>query len=188
MPAQTAHALANARRGDVLNEIGVREWKRGHYEVALATFRDAHDLFEALGHAASAGLMSNSIGACLLKIGRLDEARTTLDAAVRTHAAGGEPLLEGHALALLGDVAVAQADIPRAASCYERSLAVRRRIDDRRGAAWMHLSLARALAPLDASRADAEAAHALALAEDLGDADILAAARAWRPATGDLPT
>jgi tetratricopeptide (TPR) repeat protein len=170
----------DALRGDLLNEIGVREWKRGNYEAALETFREAHDVFEPLGHAASAGLMINSIGACLLKLERWDEARHALEAGVRAHAAAGEPLLEGHALALLGDVAMAQADAVRAVDCYEQSLAVRRRIDDRRGAAWMHVSLARALAPRDAARADAEATRALALAEDLGDADILAAARAWQ--------
>jgi tetratricopeptide (TPR) repeat protein/class 3 adenylate cyclase len=178
----------DAQRGDLLNEIGVREWKRGNHEAALAAFREALGLFEALGHPASAGLMINSIGACLLKLGRLDEALTTLEDGVRAHVAADEPLLEGHALALLGDLAMAQADVPRAAALYGRSLEVRQRIDDRNGAAWMHLSLARALSGHDRPRAAAEASRALALAEELGDPDLLAAARASQPAPGDVTT
>jgi tetratricopeptide (TPR) repeat protein len=170
----------NGRRGDLLNEIGVREWKRGEYEAALAAFREARDGFENLGHTTSAGLMTNSIGACLLKLGRLDEARETLEAGARAHAAAGEALLEGHALALLGDLAMAQTDGRRAAALYEQSLGVRRRIDDKRGAAWMHLSLARAVADHDQPRAEGEAARALALAEELGDREIQDTARAWR--------
>ena len=178
-----------AGRGHLLNEIGLREWKRGSFEAALEAFREARALFEQLALAGSAGLMMNSIGACLLKLGRVEDARRTLEDALPVHAAATQPLLEGHALALLGDAAVAAGDLQAAVEAYERSLAIRRRIGDRRGEAWMHVSLARASREAGAhGRAREQALAAAAIGEELNDGEILAAGRALaEPAASGEP-
>jgi tetratricopeptide (TPR) repeat protein/class 3 adenylate cyclase len=166
------------RRGDILNEIGIREWKREQFEAALGTFRDARAVFERLGQREHVGLMLNSIGSCLARLGRVDEARETLEGAVRAHAGGGQLLLEGHALALLGDVARTQRDLPGAITCYERSLMIRQEVGDRRGEGWMHHHLARACHDAgEGDRARQEVARAEAIGLELGDGEILAACR-----------
>jgi len=168
----------DGERGHLLNEIGTREWKRGTFDAALEVFREARDIFERLDQARSAGLMLNSIGACLLKLGRPAEAAQTLEHAIVVHAAAGHSLLEGHALALLGDVALVEGEAVRALAHYETSRAIRERIGDRRGEAWMRLSLARASrASGNEDRAAREAALAHAAAEGLHDAELLASVR-----------
>ena len=132
------------RRGHILNEIGIREWTREQFESALGTFREGLAVFERLGQRGHTGLMLNSIGSCLARLGRAEEAQATLERAVHVHADSGQLLLEGHAVALLGDVARAQRDAPRAVACYERSLAIRQQLGNRRGEGWMRHHLARA--------------------------------------------
>ena len=166
------------RRGHLLNEIGIREWKRGQLDSALDTFRAALAVFEPLDQPEHIGLMLNSIAACLLRLDRTDEAKTTLGRALRIYAAGGHALLQGHALALLGDVAVEEHDYSRATAAYEQSLAIRQRTGDRRGEAWMRHHLARVcLETGQADRAHQEVARAEAIGVELGNDEVVAACR-----------
>ncbi|HUE85942.1 MAG TPA: tetratricopeptide repeat protein [Vicinamibacterales bacterium] len=166
-------------RGHILNEIGIREWRREQFEPALDRFREALSVFERLGHGEHIGLMLNSIGSCLARLGRVEEAQATLEGAVGAHAAGGHLLLEGHALALLGDVARAQRDTPRAVAAYEQSLVIRQRLGDRRGEGWMRHHLARACheAGLE-EQARQHATRAAAIGGELGDGELVAACQA----------
>ena len=167
------------QRGQILNEIGIREWKQRHFEAALDTFRDALGVFERLDQREHLGLMLNSIGSCLVRLERMDEAQDSLERAVRVHAAGAQHLLEGHALALLGDVALARRDASGAIAYYEQSLAIRERLGDRRGEGWMRHLLARASQEAgQGDRARQEAALAAAIAEELADGELVAACRA----------
>ena len=52
--------------------------------------------------------------------------------------------MEGHGLAVLGDVHLACKRYDDASQCYEASLAIRRAIGDRRGEGWMLHNLANA--------------------------------------------
>lgn len=163
-------------RGALLNEIGIREWKRGQFGPALDTFREALAIFERIGEAEHAGLMMNSIGACLLRLDRAADAESTLEDAVRAHAARGHPVLEGHALALLGDAARAQGNTGRATASYAQSLALRQTLGDRLGEGWMRQHLAEAYREAgDEDRAREEAALAAAIGRELGNEELAAA-------------
>jgi tetratricopeptide (TPR) repeat protein len=178
------------RRGRVLNEIGIREWSRNQFESALDVFRQALVEFERLDQPEHAGLMLNSMGACLLRLGRADEAKSMLDRAMRAHATSRQDVLEGHALALLGDVAEMQRDHAAAIAAYEQSLAIRQQRGDRRGEGWMRHHIARACQDAGlAERARAEIARAEQIGHELADGEILEACRRFGapPAEDALP-
>jgi tetratricopeptide (TPR) repeat protein/class 3 adenylate cyclase len=177
------------RRGHILNEIGIREWSREKFESALGRFRDALTVFERLGQAEHAGLMLNSIGACLTRLDRMDEAKPILERAIRAHASGRQALLHGHALALLGDVALAQRDYLVAIAAYEQSLAIRQQLSDRRGEGWMRHHLARACQDAgQPDRAREEILRAEQIAQALSDGEMIAACRRFgAPAAAEAP-
>lgn len=60
------------------------------------------------------------------------------------HRSGERQLLEGHALAAIGDVLYDQEKFELATRLYEMSLEIRRNLNDRKGEAWMLHHLARA--------------------------------------------
>jgi tetratricopeptide (TPR) repeat protein len=160
-------------RGNLLNEIGIREWSRGRVDRALDAFREALALFERLSQPTPAGLMLNSIGSCLLRLERLDEADEVLRRATDVTSSSGQLLLEGHALGLRGDVALARGDPRAARGFYERSLALRQRSGDRRGEGWMSHHLARACrAAGDLDLARDHASRSAAIAEQIRDGEL----------------
>jgi serine/threonine protein kinase/tetratricopeptide (TPR) repeat protein/class 3 adenylate cyclase len=175
-------------RGRILNKIGIREWSRGQFEPALSTFSEALVVFERLDQREHAGLMLNSIGACLTRLGRAAEAKSILERAVRAHVESRQANLEGHALALLGDVALAEQDHAAAIAAYQQSLSIRQQRGDRRGEGWMHHHLARAFeaAGLRDQQRDA-VARAEAIGVELADAELLAACQALAVAPAPDP-
>ncbi len=136
-------ALDSELRGELLNEIGILEWKRGRYDEALDSYRQALAIYERSGEDVKAGVVLNSIGATLVRSGDAAEAVTTLERALTLHEQTGQQLLRGHALALLGDLALDAGDVSRAHECYRESLDLRKRTGDRRGEGWMRYQLAR---------------------------------------------
>ena len=90
--------------------------------------------------------MMNSIAITLGMLGRRADARERLEEALAHHRDTGQPHLEGHALAALGDWYWESHDVERAAEWYERSLQTRQSIGDERGEGWMLQRLARARA------------------------------------------
>ena len=112
----------------------------------------------------------NSIGACLTRLGRRDEARTVLSESLALSRQLGERQLEAHALTTLGHVFVDAHDATRAAECFERSLVIRREIGDRSGEGWMYLRLADLRQGLD-DRAGARAAYDAAATAAIEAAD-----------------
>jgi tetratricopeptide (TPR) repeat protein len=162
-----------ATEGRLCNTVGILEWTQGNFPEALAWYRRALDVFEGLDDAAGAGLMRNSIGVTLKALGRRDEARTALEKAVAHQRAAGQPLLEGHALAALGEIHHEVGDTGRALECYEASLRLRRQVRDRRGEGWMLHHLARA--HLDRGlpgQAREQIEDATRIADEIGDAEL----------------
>jgi class 3 adenylate cyclase/tetratricopeptide (TPR) repeat protein len=165
-----------AAEGRIRNVLGILEWSRGEHARALAHYERGHAVFTELGDAAHAGLMLNSAGLALQALGRLDDAERRLHEAVALHRESGARQLEGHALALLGDVCTGRDEPGRAADFYRQSLEIRRAIGDRRGEGWMLHHLARAeLADGQPYEVRERAETAARIAAECGDAELTAA-------------
>jgi tetratricopeptide (TPR) repeat protein len=178
---EEAIALAAAsgdhrREGSLHNQLGILYWERGRYAEALRQYEVGLRIFRELGDAVHEGLMLNSLGLTLCRLERHDEARTVLEQGLSLNRKTGERLLEAHSLAALGEVYVGIGRLEDAGARYEGALAIRRAMGDRKGEGWMlhHLSRVRAAqgAADDAARCTE---HARQLAEECGDAALLAA-------------
>ncbi|HVS66255.1 MAG TPA: tetratricopeptide repeat protein [Thermoanaerobaculia bacterium] len=177
---------AGALRGEVLNNLGIVEWRLGSYENALDRYRQALEHFQSRGDHAHEGLMLNSIGATLRQLGRPEEAAAILLRAESVHRESGEELLRGHASALLGDIERDAGRLEEAHRWYEQSLDIRRAIGDLGGEAWMHLRLAEVAAGLGSrERAAASLSSAAALGLRLEDERIGAECSRLERAVGE---
>jgi tetratricopeptide (TPR) repeat protein/class 3 adenylate cyclase/tRNA A-37 threonylcarbamoyl transferase component Bud32 len=159
-----AEAKVEERVAEVLNQLGIVEWRLGRYTQALERYRRALEIFRREGDRRHEGLMLNSIGATLRMLDRREEAAAVLLQAEAVHRESGEELLRGHASALLGDLERDAARPVEARRWYEQSLDVRRAIGDLPGETWMCLRLAGV--SIDAG-SPAEARGWLETAEDL---------------------
>lgn len=169
-------AGARRREAEILNSLGILEWRHGAFDRALERYEEALALFRKLEDRVHTGLILNSLGVTLRAMGRREEARARLREALATHRQSGEALLEGHALAALGDLSMDEGEPDRAREWFARSLEVRTAIGDRRGEGWMHERLARvntATGRDAAARACLDAARTAAA--DVGDPELLRA-------------
>lgn len=135
--------LGGERAGSIQYAIGLLHWKRGQLDEALRRFESAYASLADTEARADAGLALNSIGRALLDLGRLEEARERLLAAVRFQEASGERLLEAHALATLAEVELADGQPERAGERFGEALGIREDLKDARGTGWMFEGLAR---------------------------------------------
>jgi tetratricopeptide (TPR) repeat protein/class 3 adenylate cyclase len=176
------------KEGELLNALGILEWRVREYGEALDCYERAYALFKTLGDRARAGLALNSIGATLLCLNRVEDATQRLEEAVRLNREGGQELLEGHALGVLGDAYLAAGAMGSAVRSYEASLAIRRRIGDRRGEGWMLYNLARA-ADISGENAAAGAFRedARRVGVELGDNELLRACESPHSTPADRP-
>jgi tetratricopeptide (TPR) repeat protein/class 3 adenylate cyclase len=162
--------------GRLHNTIGILEWNRGDYLAALSHYERALAIFRELEDAAHTGLMLNSIGVTLHALGRIEEAGGWLSEAIAHHSREALRQLEGHALAALGELEESLDELSTAAGLYERSLAIRREIGDRRGEAWMLHHLAQvAIARGTLAEADEYIAAAAQAANDCDDEQLVQA-------------
>ncbi len=165
--------------GEVLNAMGIIRWHLRDFAEALSCYRQALELFRTAGNMANAGLMLNSIARTLHEMGKPAQAAELLEEAVAHHRRHDEPLLEGHALLLLGEIALGRGDAPTAMSALSASLAIRRRLGDKRGEAWVEHALARAYIDLGREPEARAALHrAMALTADVQDKDLTRACEA----------
>jgi serine/threonine protein kinase/predicted ATPase/class 3 adenylate cyclase len=134
-----------AKKGDLLNTMGIIEWGRSNYTEALDYYQRALAFFESLGDAVHAGLMLNSIGVTLHNLGRAEESVAHLGNALQLHRQSGQRLLEAHALAALGKISDEAMSLDEAREYYAASLQIRKEIGDRTGEGWMSHHLARIL-------------------------------------------
>ncbi|HSK18306.1 MAG TPA: tetratricopeptide repeat protein [Longimicrobiales bacterium] len=150
---RTAHreALDHAVRagdrdaqGRLLNNLGIMAWESADYDDALVRYEQALAVYRDLRDDAGIGLILNSIAATLRAMGRIEEARENLEEALPVHQRAGSRLLEGHAFAMLGDIALDAGNAERALWLFTESHALREQIGDQLGAGWMHSRIARA--------------------------------------------
>jgi tetratricopeptide (TPR) repeat protein len=162
-----------AKEGELLNTMGIIEWRQGEYQNALLHYQEALEIYEELGDLAGAGLMLNSIGVTLRYLGRYDEARNCLRQAVLTNRQAGQKQFEGYALAIVGDIYRDQGKHEQALHYYRASLDIRRTIGDRRGEGWMLHALAQEYALLNSLPQARECViQALAIAEECTDEEM----------------
>ncbi|HET7566258.1 MAG TPA: tetratricopeptide repeat protein [Gemmatimonadaceae bacterium] len=174
--ARAAASGEHRREGSLHNQLGILHWELGRYGEALRQYEMGVRIFRELGDAVHEGLMLNSLGLTLCRLKRHEEARTVLEQGLSLNRKTGERLLEAHSLAALGEVYTGIGRLDDAAAQYEVALAIRRTMEDRKGEGWMlhYLSRVRRAqgAEADAARC---AEHARRLAEECGDAALLAA-------------
>jgi serine/threonine protein kinase/tetratricopeptide (TPR) repeat protein len=159
--------------GELLNTAAIIEWANQNYTAALASYEKALGIFRGLHDSAHTGLMLNSIGVTLNKLGRRDEAIERLEEALDLHRESGERLLESHALAALGDVFYETGTHERARMHYQASLEIRRERRDRKGEGWMLSKLAAVLTAQGERReARTMLAEAGSIADEIADEQL----------------
>src|SRR5215467_6797023 len=181
-----AVALGDAhRQGDILNALGITDWKRGDYEQALMHYGQALVQYREAGGLSETALMLNSLGVTLRSLGRHEEALARLQQAVHAAHQADHRLFLGYALAAIGDVYRDKGDYPEAVNHYQRSLEIRREIGDRQGEGWMlhHLATTECSdGRMDHAReCVAQASH---IAEHLSDKDLIQACTDLRTQLG----
>jgi tetratricopeptide (TPR) repeat protein len=162
-----------AAEGRLRNIIGILEWESGRHAAALEQYEAALACFRRAENAEGIGLALNSIGVTLRAMGRRDNARRALDDALEHNRREGLDVLLGHALGARGALEMDAGEVDRAAVCFEESLAIRLRLHDRRGEAWMRYELA----GVAAARGSPDTGRSLraaaaALADECGDAAL----------------
>jgi tetratricopeptide (TPR) repeat protein len=118
----------------------------------------------------------NSIGLTLGRLRRHGEALVRLREALEIHRRTGEKLLEGHCLAIIGDINRENGEKGEALHHYQESLEIRREVGDRRGQGWMLYSLGLIHAGQDGyEQARDYLLQARAIAQDCADAELFQA-------------
>jgi len=130
-------------------------------------------LFEELEDQVHVGLVLNSMAVTLKDMGDAPVALTRAEEALRVNRATGQQVLEGHTLAILGDLYFDVDSLDEALKHYEASLDLRREIADGRGEGWMlhHLSRLYAAKGMN-DLAGSFASEAAALADHHEDAEL----------------
>lgn len=145
--AALAASLADRRtEGRLRNVIGILEFGRESYAVALDQYELSLDAFSECEDAEGVGLALNSIGLTLRTMGRLDDAREALVRALAYNELIPRADLLGHTLGMLGGVEMDAGAPDRALPFLQRSLAIRVESGDTRGEGWMCYELSRAAA------------------------------------------
>ncbi len=156
MPGASPAAHASPSPAD-LRADGLRLFRQGQYEAALARFRAAETVFREQGDAGMATEMLNNQGVVHRLRRRWPEARQALQAAADGFAALDDPGRQGQALANLGDVHAARKERRQAAALYGQAAALLAQAGDpvrqsqvlramsldqlRRGGVWAAISL-----------------------------------------------
>ncbi len=162
---------AREKQADILNSLAIIAWQERHFDLALHRYQRALDCL-APEDGVHRSFILNSIGATLRSLGRDKEARTHFEQALTEARAAGERLVEGHALAGLGDL-FSETDDVAAIDCYRSSLAIREEIGDVRGEGWMAYKLAGVLYRRGDEEARELSRRALHRAEASGDVELV---------------
>ncbi|HYL30517.1 MAG TPA: tetratricopeptide repeat protein [Gemmatimonadales bacterium] len=126
-----AEALDDAPRQAWLhNLLGIAAWERGDFTDALGHYEAALAQVRRMDQRADEGVILNSLGVTLSRLGRHEEACRVLNESVTLNEATGERLLLAHALAALGEASAATGRAADARRCYERAAAIRRDLGD----------------------------------------------------------
>ncbi len=172
--AGLAASLADSRtEGRLRNVIGILEFGRANYEAALDQYEMALHAFSSCEDTEGVGLALNSLGLTLRTLGRLDDARETLQRALAYNELCPRADLLGHTLGMLGNVEMDAGAPDRALPHFERSRAIRIQSGDARGEGWMCYELSRAAAAASMpDRARAMLDVGARAAQECGDSEL----------------
>ena len=185
-------AIALFEKGKVLTSLGRIHEAVPHLEEASLLFdklKNLENKTQVLCEIAKslekddkkhAGFILNSMAATLIKLKQGKQALIRLEEAMQYHKQANQPLLEGHALAMLGDIYFDLKEINRAKRSYEKSSVLRRKIGDRKGEGWMSLRLAKVFKVQGlATKSQSYAQKALKIAKECDDRDFLEEVQAY---------
>jgi len=126
-----AEALDDApRQASFRNLLGILAWERGAFADALTHYEAALVAVLRTDQRADEGVILNSLGVTLSRLGRHEDACRVLDESVTLNEASGQRLLLAHALAALGDACAANGRAGDARRFYQRAEAIRRDLGD----------------------------------------------------------
>ncbi|MEC9073242.1 MAG: tetratricopeptide repeat protein, partial [Myxococcota bacterium] len=97
-----------ARVLTALQNLGVVQQESGQYIQALSSYGEAHQLATALGQTGRQAQLGGNLGVLWCYLGELDKAREVLERELSLSRQEQNRFLEGIALAMLGEVALAQ--------------------------------------------------------------------------------
>jgi tetratricopeptide (TPR) repeat protein len=121
-----AEALDDApRQASLRNLLGILAWEHGAFADALTHYEAALTEVRRTDQRADEGLILNSLGVTLSRLGQHEEARRVLEESVALNEATGQRLLQAHALAGLADACAATARTADAHRYYEGARAIR---------------------------------------------------------------
>ncbi len=101
-----------------LKEEGLRQFKSGHYDEALATFGAAATAFATIPDNIGQAEMLNNMGVIYQLKGQYDAAATALQQAQTSFAQAGDMNRQGQTLANLGELQRHRGDYHQAGRCY----------------------------------------------------------------------
>ena len=123
---ELAEALGDGRKQVSLrNTLGILAWERGDFSRALEHYERARELVRRTSQRADEGLVLNSLGVTLNRLGRHEDARRVLLESVALNETTGQRLLQAHALAALGETCAAAGHPGPARQYYEEAIAIR---------------------------------------------------------------
>ena len=126
-----AEALDDApRRAWLHNLLGIAAWERGAFADALGHYETALAQVRRMDQRADEGLILNSLGVTLSRLGRHEEACRVLEESAALNEATGERLLQAHALAALGNEYAATGHAADAQRFYHDAEVIRRDLGD----------------------------------------------------------
>lgn len=119
-----------ARELELRNAYGIWCWERKAFAQAMSQFEAGLRLCVQEGDRVHEGLMRNSIGACLLKLGRSQEAITILTESLQVNGDTGERQLLVHTLLTLTRAQLAQEQTAEAAATCARAVELAESLPD----------------------------------------------------------
>lgn len=123
--------MTTAATPESLKDEGLRQFQRGDYDAALATFDTAVSAFAATGNPTGQAEMYNNIGVIHRLRGRHKEALQAFDSAQTFCAAAGDDNRRAQVLGNMGDLYKGLGDREQAARCYSDAAALFAQTSDR---------------------------------------------------------
>lgn len=158
--------------------LGATQIKRGELTAAIEHLNISQDYFEQAKVRDLLPEMHRRLAEAYLRLGELEEAREEIEKSISYALDLSMPAEEGHALRVLGEIAIAQEEFDEAQYTLEQAQETLREVSDEYGLACSQRSLAYLYALRDEPEAaEAELANCIPVFERLGATLDLAAAR-----------
>jgi DNA-binding CsgD family transcriptional regulator/tetratricopeptide (TPR) repeat protein len=162
-------------RAKALNDAGNLAHKRGEFERSEAHYKEALNLWRALGDRRNVAVALHNLGISALKRGDFEQAEALHGESLAIARELGDQHTVAISINLWGVLARNRGDNERARACYEESLALFRALGDNANVGLVLNNLARIARDLeDWEGASALCAESLALFQELGDRQGLA--------------